>query len=485
MKLIRISEPRFSTPLLTIIPPYAISGYFDIQDLVLLRQTHPSYSQKFCHISSPIINLSIYNCFNYRHILFQFPKAKLKVIFFGDPSSKLTLLSNITSLDLNYCIDYVPDFTKMPNLTSLHLDKSLYLKSDILSNMTQLLELSLGLTHKIKGSSLQKLTNLQTLILNDENTITDFDILTLPLRSLSLLRNTALTPFILTHLPLTYLNINYSLPTLTTELINCTTLTELDFRVSYHRTKDLSTISKLTWLRKLTIEAPTQIFFNWPRDLINLTYLETRYLNNILDISTSTSLQTLIIFGKSETIFPTVPLPNLSKLEINADLNVNHLKNLTHLQIKIIRLPSNRLLPELKNLKNLIIDDYYTNCSIDNYKKYCRCTEGIDISLLTSLTSLEISYCDIRLCYPIGGLISNSLESLTIVTLNPNIDDRSLNAIPNLKYLCLGNSSPREVTGSCFKNLHHLLSLTISEHNTLSSDSLDSLTKRGIKVKKY
>ncbi|AYV82631.1 MAG: hypothetical protein Hyperionvirus1_210 [Hyperionvirus sp.] len=454
------------------IPPFAIYEYFDTDELVTLRRTHRFFASKLCPIGSPIIHLrsdTSASKSEYAKIPIQFPKAKLIVEKHGGIHP--TILLNVTSLNVSY-LTHLIDLSLMTNLTSLKLMESDYVRSEMLDNLTKLVELALDSTPCIKGPTVRKLTNLQTLNLDMNDTITDADIASLPIRSLSLLHNTTITPLVLKQLNLTHLNITHAMPALADELLHCLQLTDLELDMNTIIKIGLETIRKIPSLRKLTIDE----FVQTPRIdamkyLTHLTYLNFKNIKANLDHTPFPLLQTLIITGVAPSIlyFPSVPLDNLTHLEINnyANLIVDYLKNLTYLDICVPRLPSNRELHRFGKLKKVILRG-------DGYRR------PIDISQLTSVESLEIIGSDAS--FSVYGR-NESLESLTIDTpRNTPLDDNSIQLFPNLKYLSLGPQCPK-VTGSCFKHLPKLFSLSINERNSLDPKHILALIKRGVLIK--
>ncbi|AYV82729.1 MAG: hypothetical protein Hyperionvirus2_97 [Hyperionvirus sp.] len=275
-----------------------------------------------------------------------------------------------------------------------------------------------------------------------------------------------------------------AMSSLTNELIHCTSLTDLHF-TSQYRLRDpcRETIGKMTWLRKLISDDKQLLIFHL-NQLTNLTYLERNALDGHIGAASLMSLQTLIVTGRChpDIKFPLCPLENLTHLEIEnyAHLNVCYLRNLTHLNVRVTHLPSNRELGEFKRLKKLIVSH-----NLDSSVR-SRCSEGIDISVMSSLISLEILFCGVDMYFHMGrdGFVSLSLEQLRIETFGSNIDDSTLLRIPNLKYLRIGTDSCPRVTGVCFGSLAKLFEVSIGASDNLEEGCIDSLRRRGIIIKR-
>ncbi|AYV84835.1 MAG: hypothetical protein Hyperionvirus42_11 [Hyperionvirus sp.] len=383
----------------------------------------------------------------------------------------LKIETNITSLDT--VGDYIEILTDLTNLTSLQIHRLDEVKSEMLSNLTKLIELDLSGNTRINGETIRKLTNLRKLNLEENRIIADEDIECLPLRSLSLSKNSMITWRILKKLNLTELNLNkYAYRLEGDELSQNTSLTELTGEMMDIYEIGLENIAKMTNLRKLTIKNPNLIYKDYIR-LTNLTHLELDTLRTPFNMSDLSRLETLIIKGIDvvNTNFRLVRLVSLSHLEINGyrfgtgEIDFRHLRNLTHLDVGANCCVNFAEMLVLKKLKRLILRNA-------NYDK------EVDIFGLTSLTSLEIL--DGRLRSIVMGK-NDSLERLTIGTYNSDIDDKTLKGFVNLKYLSL--RPLHNVHGLCFKYLENLYEVTLWKRHMLYKESIALLEVRGIKIK--
>ncbi|AYV80884.1 MAG: hypothetical protein Harvfovirus9_14 [Harvfovirus sp.] len=464
------------------IPVEAYVEYFKIDDLIMLRRTHPGFAGKLCLIAKPVIELfaPMIGIIDYSNVPRQFPKAKLAV---GKRQSGITcsqnlnVLGNITSLDCTGRSIMVVDLSVMTGLTSLCLDQCDAIKTEWLDAMTKLVSLNLADNNQIKGVTLRKLTNLRHLNLDSNTTITDLDIEGLPLCSLSLAHNTTISPFVIRRLNLTQLNIDrYGTGEFTAETSLWTTITDLHINIGDRwRLKNREeTIAKMTWLRRLTI---TDSFphIDCVKSLTNLTYLELKdaTVGEIVGITPLLLLQTLIIKGQKNVRhlidFPVGPFNDLTHLEIidyDVIFNFDFLTNLTHLDIECVPPMDYGKLCKLKNLTKLIL-------RISSLWTY------IDISGLRSLISLEVLGRGI-----VRSFVGNdSLQSLKMDITNCILDDSSLVLMRNLRHLSLGIFSCEKVIGTCFRSLDKLFSVEISVRNKLGEECIADLEKRGVMVR--
>ncbi|AYV84061.1 MAG: hypothetical protein Hyperionvirus16_36 [Hyperionvirus sp.] len=272
---------------------------------------------------------------------------------------------------------------------------------------------------------------------------------------------------------------------MTTELIDCPTLTDLRYAYSVRNNIDWEIVGRMaSSLRKLTSDYH---YFKDARLLTNLTWLLLKNIKGDFEFSSLGSLETLIIAGstyRSDLRFPSGPLDNLSHLEIcnYAELNVKFLKNLTYLDIGIYQLPKNEELGELKKLKTLIVGP-----SGDSYLRRRDARFQIDISSLSSLITLKFLFCkSFDFIRGEDGIISHSLEDLSIIIADSNIEDSSLIAIPNLKYLSISRRysySRPEFTRACFLSLHKLFVLRIYKDDLEDAECIAALVNKGIVIK--
>ncbi|AYV84713.1 MAG: hypothetical protein Hyperionvirus35_9 [Hyperionvirus sp.] len=458
----------------SVIPFAAIFGYFDLDELIMLRRTHPFFSLKLCSIASPNIVLFSRSTYlrNSHKMLAQFPKSRFIIKnYSGFPSINLGVCANVTSLDLAYCVS-LPGFVanRFPTgLTSLSLGSNCPVNPEMLTDLTKLVELKLN--HQITGSILNKLPALRKLDLYTNTSITDFDIESLKLDCLSAGYNTTKCVIKLKKLNLTYLNLgSWAIDELKDELIQCTTVTDLEFVMTLKNINVACCLTnEMTSIKKLTINDCTYLDRYW--------FDRAKRLPDLNDFALF-RLETLVIIGSGFGVmyFPRFPLKNLCCLKIdNAhyyELNFAHLKYLTELHIGNCCMPANTKLGELKNLKKLILERVETN------------GKPIDISALGSLTSLEFlggtfhSFLNTR-----SFLLSGSLERLVIDSANSSVTDRMLRGFPKLKYLSLGREACKKVKGSCFGYLDRLFSLEINKDHILDMKCLSLLKKRDVLVR--
>ncbi|AYV83255.1 MAG: hypothetical protein Hyperionvirus5_61 [Hyperionvirus sp.] len=471
---------------LSIIPPYVLSVYFDIYDLIILKRTNRFFhGGKLCKVASPIIYLARGNDYSRLHTLF--PKARL--VINGQQNRMMfdefaIISENVTSIDLSTCsyglillATYLP---AMENLTSLTLRGRNDVETKMLDSMTKLVELDLSDNKKITGPTLQKLTSLKKLNLDHNSMITDYVIESLPLTSLSLIGNKTITPFILTKLKLTHLHIwCWGDPKLKGAIIQCTTVTDLHIHMNDLIACGVETIIKMTQLRKLAIADPYFPKGDYGKYLTNLTQLTLEWVQKKITIPTLPSLRTLIIKRLSSHLpdFGADTFPNLSHLEIDSadnipcSFNFDFIRNLTHLNIGARCIL--RDVTKLKKIQKLKLrSGIYDSV--------------IDISQLVSLTSLEISddhFFEQNRFF--AG--SESLESLTINVNTPTINSTTLEAFPNLKYLCLRSKSMMSCskTRCCFQNLHKLYMLKIERCHNLDERCIALLEKRGVLIRYF
>ncbi|AYV81245.1 MAG: hypothetical protein Harvfovirus22_20 [Harvfovirus sp.] len=448
---------------LDITPPYALQEFLNIDDLITLKHTHRFFNTwKLCKIASPTIQM--FTSVNYSKVLEQFPKAKLMSPQPNDTNWKFisTTTLNITSLDLTNGTTQTPEnLSSMTNLTFLDLFSCNSLKTEMLDPLTKLIVLSLAYNTQIKGSTLKKLTSLRKLNLDANLMITDQDIESLPITSLTLQNNVNITPSLLKKLNLKELRIGDSTLAATNEIFQMSGLTHLDLGVSLLVPREPILPKKLSamYMNDDSLQY-----------LTNLTYLELRHQIFKIDISVLFKLETLKISAAELTLdFPLQPLDHLSHLELSGftqKLNFSYIKNLTYLKTRCNLLRNTPELYEL-NLKHLMIMEGHTY-------------HNLDISRFKSLTSLEIfNYAFI--VRDIRPFISSTLESLILNTYNWSLTDGLLSGLSNLKYLTICKST-QEITGSCFKNMPKLFSLRIQKNN-LSRECICSLNNRGIMIK--
>ncbi|AYV82619.1 MAG: hypothetical protein Hyperionvirus1_198 [Hyperionvirus sp.] len=402
------------------IPVEAICEYLNIDDMVTLRRTHHFFYEKYCQRGRPVIHLSFhdYQQSVYSNLVRQFPKAKLVVPQYRNELLVHTFAAkyaNFISIDLSY-VNYIRNnISTFTNLTYLCLYRCNAITTE-LANLTQLEELNLSDNCRVLGLSLQKLTRLRKLHLDNNLMINDYDIVSLPIRSLSLRNNRVITPYILGELNLTQLHICKN-SVLSKDMSKCTTLIdlELDAWADY--------IKEMTHLRKLTI-------YN---------------IQASVTIPPLVLLETLIVKNRSRGIIDFGLCKNLLHLEVTDyfhRIELSGVTNLTYLYVgEQERQESFNLdVSLLKNLKKLIIDT-------DNYDR------NLDIACLRSLISLEINR------GVLNSLVANeNLRSLAI-KMYPRVDDVSLGALTNLKYLYLWRLGGISV--SCFKKLHNLFLVEI------------------------
>ncbi|AYV82671.1 MAG: hypothetical protein Hyperionvirus2_39 [Hyperionvirus sp.] len=449
MKIRRVlqSDHSFST-----LPAYAYQDFLTLDDLIMLRRTHQFFLEKLCKIATPTINI-FYKQLN---MLAQFPKARLMANkTSGIDGEDLTIFPRITCLDISH--------------------NSNCNVSEHLSLMTKLTELNMRDNVVIRGPVLRKLTLVRKLVLDLNTVITDLDIEALPLRSLSIAKNRIITPLVLRKLNLTHLNINdyttsrHSIE-LGDEIIRCVTITDLELYGTDAYAIGFKTMDKMTWLRKLTIdEQPFSDYGNHLKCLTNLTYLEIKNGRRIqIGMAVLQQLETLIITKGIFVDIPSMPMTNLTRLEISADasytLNYGCLRNLTHLDLGEGSSEKNLEIAELKKLRKLILRNV-------NYSSYVN---------IFCVVELEICYCDIAGFAGGGG---DRLESLTVNTLGAIIDDDDMVRFPNLKYFSMGRAGCAKVTGTCFKDMEQLYSLTISKYNNLDPSCIAELNRAGIMIK--
>ncbi|AYV84812.1 MAG: hypothetical protein Hyperionvirus40_16 [Hyperionvirus sp.] len=458
----------------SVIPFNAICVFFQLDDIIILRRTHRFFSLKLCSVASPNIILFPRTMLNSRQMIEQFPKGRFIIdnTYCGYPDSLVSdICANVTSLDLSECAS-LPSFVEsaLPSsLTSLSLSSTSPVKPEMFSALTRLIELKLN-NNPINASILAKLPALRKLDLDNNRTLTDLDIEMLTLHSLSLGVNTT-GRLKLKKLNLTHLNLNNQpLDELKDELIQCTTITDLEFNMCAQKIDAAWTlVNEMTSIKKLTIN-------DW-------TYLERYIVDDLKKFRNVAAfslfrLETFVLGGAgwNRMCFPRYGMEKLSRLVIyNAhycELNFRHLKNLTELHLGNCILPANTELAELKNLRRLKFERMATN------------RKSLDISPLGSLTSLEFLKGAFHSFVNNNGLVaSGSLERLVMDADNSTVSDNKLKAFPNLKYLSLGRSSCKNVMGSCFAFLHNLFSLEINEDHRLDKGPLASLRRRGILIR--
>ncbi|AYV83300.1 MAG: hypothetical protein Hyperionvirus5_106 [Hyperionvirus sp.] len=468
-----ISELLFFSGLMELklfsnIPPHALSGYLDTTDIAILGRTHRYFATKYFKIVSPIIKF-VSSKIDYGKILTQFPKVKFVLDFYRTGNAEVTralylpFLNNITSLNMpGRCYrgtadDANSDVARMSNLTAINLSNNRDITTETLGKLTNLVELNLYSNHRIRA--LEKLTKLERLDLSDNNAIDAIPAVSL--RYLSLRGNTKISPSRVSGL--TELEIGYD--TKEMDVINrYTTISELSIFPDLNRGDipfDFRTISRMTWLKGLTIGTFSARKITNKEDinkLTNLTYLNLDVIDTI-DISCFQQLQTLKI-GKRRS-FLNKPL---------SEPYSNIFKKLTHLEIDMNVL-DNSFLAELKVLRNLkILNSYFEGRNIDIYH-------------LSLLTSLEIFGSDIGSFVLKDGIANRNLQRLSIDETETTLDDRIILGFPKLKYLILGNRpSLQRVRGSCFKNMDELFSVTIYDRNKFDKEIMESLIKRGIMI---
>ncbi|AYV83270.1 MAG: hypothetical protein Hyperionvirus5_76 [Hyperionvirus sp.] len=361
----------------------------------------------------------------------------------------------------------------MTNLISLRLNDCEFIKTiDIGLWLTKLVSLSLNSNSQINGSALAKLICLRKLNLDNNTCISDLDIESLPLESLSLVGNYRITDSIFRKLKLTQVGLSVGSPAATDEILRCTTITDLNLKgTNMDYICYIPTFAKMTNLRKLIAVDyySTEDVFKY---LTNLTYLELPYSGNDRGIDVGIAglplLGTLVIDKIYDRYFPKVPLDSLSHLEIRGDrykINLQFVRNLTFLDVG----PGwiNQELHDLKNLKKLVLRNV----------GYC-----CDISRLSELTSLTVLDDTSKHCVINHSLfVSDSLQSLCIHAYRCFMYGASFRAVPNLKYLSVCALDVR-IDSSSFNNLDKLFSIVVREHQ-VDKKLLASLRKEGIMVR--
>ncbi|AYV82874.1 MAG: hypothetical protein Hyperionvirus3_20 [Hyperionvirus sp.] len=463
------------------IPPETYLEYFEILELVILKRTHRFFSEnKIRQSAAPIIHVT--NQSDCKNLLAHFPKAKLIIAHTPGEilrSCDLRQLSNIISLNfINVPIPRSLNFSTLPKLTVLRLDICYGLELNALDNMTQLIELSLNFeVHRFKGSTLRKLTNLTKLSLCQNDTITDADIESLPLRSLCLDTNRIITPFVLKRLNLTQLNITkYATRPLTNVIVQCTTITDLTLAMSDIDAMEkkllfvlpIKVLNCMTWLNKLTLLDPGVSYGERLKYLTNLTHLELIGLTTYEQVNLP-SLQTLIINAKLPWVYvPSESLTNLTHLEIGmvaylADTSC--LINLTYLKVSFNTYGGGQIHNLPHNLKTLIL------INLASYHK-------INFVRLENLTTLEIFAESAKVIHHLP--VHRNLRKLTLRSPNTDINDSSLMQYTSVNHLSLSIAAP--LIGYCFEYMKGLFSLTIDRRN-ISDPCVSQLRKRGIIVR--
>jgi len=215
-------------------------------------------------------------------------------------SQNLSTLVNITSLNLFYvALPHHVQFSQLTNLTSLCLDQKCGIKPKALDNMTKLFELKLINNDEIEGSTLRTLTSLRTLYVCGNTTITDSDIESLPIRSLSIGYNTRITSDVLPKLNLTSLDVRGNGRLTSDIIVQCTTLIDLQLHMIQLSALGLETMSKMTNLRKLTIDwgwERVRLSEDCVKHLTNITHLGLINLKENIKIP-PLALQSLFVRG--------------------------------------------------------------------------------------------------------------------------------------------------------------------------------------------
>ncbi|AYV83012.1 MAG: hypothetical protein Hyperionvirus3_158 [Hyperionvirus sp.] len=473
-----------SAPLFTI-PPLAICDFYTILDLVTLRRTHRSFSQKgkICQEASPLIHLTSYT--DYSQVPIQFPKAKLlieKTSHHIITSQNSFVLANITSLNIPDNSLNEIQLEIMTRLTSFSLSISPDTKTLTLDELTQLTDLELHHNTTLEGIPLRKLTSLRRLNLNGNMSVKDLDIESLPLHSLSLGYNSAITPSVLATLRLTYLNISGSAKhAIGDEIIKCRTLTELELNMNDLIICGLPAVKKMGHLRKLILHHPQKNYEEYTAHLTNLTHLEIHDINTQIEVIGPRSIQTLHVIGRTHYYsFTCASFDNLTYLKldmetVNIIINFNNLRKLTYLDM-YLETPTKidyRELGALTILKKIIL-------RIGTFNE-----TKINLSPCISLTSVEILSESNHSSFSPRDLIANeNIQSLTIKTLNTTIHDNSFDRYPNLNYLSLHSFSYVLYKCKCFENLHKLALLEIAKHQHLDTECIVSLERRGIMIRR-
>ncbi|AYV82622.1 MAG: hypothetical protein Hyperionvirus1_201 [Hyperionvirus sp.] len=472
MKVVRIEEKGFKHRIASV-PPHAISGFFYLDDLVLLRRTH-KYFSGVCKIASPIINLTIAD----GKITEQFPKARLLIDSVYDeilPQLERSVLPRVTSLNISresMELGTIPEIVAMTKIMSVHFPYS----------------------YPVTRSLLTKLTDLRKLSLASDMALLPDDLSSLPITSLSTNGGTPLSVETFRSLKLTELGTNaQNIKLLSDELVQnrYTILTNLNLEIYREDVSILvGTIAKMAWLRELTIRGGRSFpYVECLSNLTNLTYLKIGYDNDPIRIPFLPRLETFILvrlnISKVDFEFPLFPLDNLTHVEIKGydiKFNTRFMKNLTSLNYDQQGELESRQLCEFKKLARLTL--------INNEEK----SKVIDITYLNSLTSLKSggtyylvgSQRKLKFVRTSDNIVNRNLESLDICGGNNilGIDDDLLEGFPNLRSMSIRRAAP-ELKGSCFKKLPNLFLLKIGRINNLSSESLSLLMGRGVLIKYY